>query len=129
MFGWFRDAAACASWRKREPKSGSRPYSGRRILTATSSTREALDPEALEVRPELRRQLRSLEGELDGRLQPAHRRAAVVARPLELVAVDGLLLHERLDRVRQLDLAPGAALGLLELVEDLRRQDVPADDR
>jgi hypothetical protein len=34
-----------------------------------------------------------------------------------------------LDRVGQLDLAAGAALGLLQLVEDLGRQDVAADDR
>src|SRR5215212_4852874 len=75
------------------------------------------------------REVRSLEGELDGRLQPAHRGSSVVPRSLELVGVDRLLFHERLDRVRQLDLATGASLRLLELVEDLRRQDVAADDR
>src|SRR5258705_10836370 len=52
----------------------------------------SLQLEALEVGPELRRQLRSLERKLDRRLKPAHRRPAVVARALELVAVDGLLL-------------------------------------
>src|SRR5258706_202721 len=62
-----------------------------------------------------------------GNLAPLSR-AAVVARALELVAVDRLLLHEGFDRVRQLDLAAGAARGRLELVEDLRRQDVAPDD-
>src|SRR5467141_1974357 len=99
------------------------------VLTATGRIpRWELDLELADVGTELRVELRPFERQLDRRLQPAHRRAAVVARAFELVAVDRLLLHEGLDRVRQLDLAAGAARGRLELVEDLRRQDVAPDD-
>src|SRR4026207_1661651 len=85
--------------------------------------------EAAEVGPEVRREVGPLERDVDGRLEPAHRRAGVVAGALELVGVDRLLLHECLDGIGELDLAAGAALGLLELVEDLGGQDVAADDR
>src|SRR5947209_8711117 len=80
--------------------------SGRATLRAD----RMLDLERPEVAPELGRELRPLKRQLDRRLQPAHRGPAVVAGPFELVAVDGLLLHERLDRVGQLDLAAGTAL-------------------
>ena len=62
-------------------------------------------------------------------LQPAHRGPGIEAGALELVGEDRLLGHERLDGVRQLDLATGPTLRLLELVEDLWRQHVAADDR
>src|SRR4029450_11787303 len=105
------------------------PLPGGRGAPGTWPGPTRLQLQVLQVRPELGRQLRPLQRQLDRRLEPAHRRPAVVGRALELVAVDRLLLHQRLDGVRELDLAAGALLGLLELVEDLRREDVAADDR
>src|SRR5450756_2357069 len=87
-----------------------------------------LEVQAPQVGAELRAQVRPGKRELDGGLQPAHGRPGIVASPIELVAVDRLLFHERLDRVRELDLASGAVRRLLQLVEDLRRQHVAADD-
>src|SRR5918992_2131197 len=84
--------------------------------------------EIREVATELPAELGAGEGELDGRLEPAHRRARVVADALEGIGVDVLLDHEGLDRVGELDLATGSARRLLELLEDLRCQDVAADD-
>ena len=54
--------------------------------------------------------------------------AGVVARALELEPVDGPPLHEVLQGVRELDLAPLARLRLPKRCEDVRCQDVPADD-
>src|SRR6185503_8734068 len=87
-----------------------------------------LELQVSQVAPELWAQIGSPERELDGRLEPAHRRAGVIARSFELIRVHALLLHHRLDVVGELDLPAGPALGLLELVEDLRREHVPADD-
>src|SRR4051812_47289554 len=81
-----------------------------------------------EVFPEVVRELGPRERQLDGRTKPAHRGARVVPLALEGVAVDRLLVHERLDPVRQLDLAACAPLGLFELVEDLGREHVSPDD-
>src|SRR5687768_386723 len=67
-----------------------------------------------------------LESERHVRRQPAESGAGIVARALELVAEDGLLVDEAADRIGQLDLAACAAAGLLEDVEDLRREDVAA---
>src|SRR3954452_20435779 len=89
----------------------------------------ASDLETLQVLPELGSEIRASERDVDRGAQPPHRRPGVVASPLELVAVDLLLLHERGDPVRQLDLAIGAVLRLLELVEDLWGEDVASDDR
>jgi hypothetical protein len=83
----------------------------------------------LQVGPELGRRARALERELDRRLEPAHRRARVVARALELVAVDGLLLHERAIASVSWISPPDPRWRLLELVEDLRGEHVAADDR
>src|SRR5215471_4355340 len=112
------------------PSSSTSRYRPPRVapISVTLSLRSS-DLEALQVATELRGEIRALERHLHGRLEPAHRGAGVVAGPLELVAVDGLFLHQRLDGVGQLDLPAGPALGLLELVEDLRRQDIAADDR
>src|SRR4051812_17406383 len=85
--------------------------------------------ETLQIIAERGTEVGSRERDLDRSAEPAHRRPGVVASPLELVAEDLLLLHERRDPVGQLDLAVGATLGLLELVEDLRGQDVATDDR
>src|SRR3954471_23015453 len=83
--------------------------------------------ERLQVAPELPFEVRPLQRERDGRLEPAHRRAGIVSDALELVAVDALLRHQRLDRIGQLNLAPRATRRLLELVEDLRREQITAD--
>src|SRR2546421_6981897 len=58
---------------------------------------------------ELALELRALQRERNRRLEPAHRRARVVASPLELVTVDRLLLHQGVDRIGQLELATRAA--------------------
>src|SRR5690349_7265190 len=109
------------------PSSSTRRYRPPSV-SPMSVTGAVLQVERPQVLSERRCEVGSLERHLDRRLQPAERRARVVAGALELVRVHGLLRHERLDGIRQLDLAAGAALGLLELVEDLRRQDVPTDD-
>src|SRR4029453_4095660 len=49
------------------------------------------------------------------------------APALEHVGIDGLLLREQVDRVRELQLATDSRLGPPQAVEDLGRQDVPAD--
>src|SRR5215213_1906473 len=109
--------------------SGERPGDPGRTTYERPLTSRGSELEVLEILAEFRPQLGPLEGELDGRLEPAHRGSRVVAGSLELIAVDRLLFHQRLDRVRELDLASRALLRLLELVEDLRRQDVATDDR
>src|SRR5438046_2900561 len=119
MFGWLSCATDCASWRKRARKSGSRPYSGRSSLTATSRPGPRLQLDGLEVVAELGAQVRPLQCQLHGGLEPAHRGAGVIARSFERVAVDLLLRHQGVDRVGQLDLAAGTLRSLLELVEDL----------
>ena len=96
---------------------------GDRVEGGRTDLRGGVGAQGAQVGAEVARQLRAGQGELDGGLQPAHRRAGVVAGALELIGEDGLLGHERLDGIRELDLDTGAALRLLELVEDLGRQD------
>src|SRR5688500_3847504 len=67
-----------------------------------------------------------LESERHVGLQPAEARTGVVPSALELVAEDRLLVDQPADGIGQLDLAAGATAGLLEDVEDLRGEDVPA---
>src|SRR4029077_3908712 len=81
---------------------------GALIAPATPRPEVLLQLQVAQVGPELGGKLGSLQSELDRGLQPTHRRSAVVAGALELVAVARLLLHQRLDRVGQLDLAAGA---------------------
>src|SRR3954454_23318424 len=85
--------------------------------------------ETLQIIPERGTEVGARERDLARSAEPARRRPGVVASPLEFVAEALLLLQERGDPVGPLDLAVGATLGLLELVEDLRRQHVAADDR
>src|SRR6266542_1056104 len=71
---------------------------------------------------------------INGRFQIAELLAGVVALPFEDVAVEAAVrlavsLYKAAQRVGELNLAAGAALGRLEDREDLRRQDVAADDR
>src|SRR6267142_2996140 len=112
------------------PSSSTRRYRPPRTVPISVKRPPSLGTrvDAAQVRPELRRQVWPGQCDVDRGHEPAHRGAGVVAGALELIRVDRLLVHERLDRVGQLDLAAGAALGLLELVEDLRRQDVAPDD-
>jgi hypothetical protein len=65
---------------------------------------------------------------LDRRLQVADLAAAVVAFTGEGVGDDGFLCQQRRDGVGELNLAAGAGLGLFQLLEDRRRQQVAADD-
>src|SRR5207248_1323752 len=66
---------------------------------------------------------------IDGRFQIPELLARVIALPLEDVAVEAAVRpHQAAQRVRELDLAAGAALGGLEDGKDLRREDVAADD-
>ena len=71
-----------------------------------------------QVRPELRAQLRVLEGELDVGLQEAFLAAAVVALALVAVGEHLLVLQQAGDAVGELDLAADAA----RLVRDLVRR-------
>ena len=66
---------------------------------------------------------------VDGRFEIADFFAGVVPLAFEHVAVKLALLHELPQRVGELDLASSAAAGLLQNREDLRRQDIAADDR
>src|SRR3974390_1211093 len=84
----------------------------------------ASDVKHAQERPELAAELRARQRQLHRRLKPAHRGAGVEPAPLECVSEDALLVHQGVDRVGQLDLAAGAALGLLKLVEDLGREHV-----
>ena len=61
-----------------------------------------------------------LQGELDGGLEVAELRAAVVALALERIGVDRLVGEQRGDAVGQLDLAARAAADRLELAVDRR---------
>src|SRR5690349_6971275 len=70
----------------------------------------------------------ALEGELDRRLEEAEAAPRVVAGAGESDGVDRLLGEETAQRVRELDLAPGAPLGMREQIEHARRQHVAADD-
>src|ERR1019366_4126527 len=93
-------------------------------MTARASTQV----ERLQVLPELVPDVLSLQRQLYRRSEPAHRGPGIVSHAVEGVGVDVLFFHQRLDRIGQLDLAAGPSGRLLELVEDLRRQDVAADD-
>ena len=62
-------------------------------------------------------------------LQVAEPIAGVVPLALEAHADQPLLLRQHGERVGELDLAARARLHLLEDAEDVRRQDIPADDR
>src|SRR5690606_3404471 len=65
---------------------------------------------------------------LDGRAQVPDLAAAVIAPAVERPDVDGLVGEQRGNAVRELNLAARAAPGMLELLEDRRRQHVAADD-
>ena len=64
---------------------------------------------------ELVAQVFVLQTELDGRLEVAELRAAIVALAFERVRVDRLVGQQRRDAVRELDLAAGTAPDRLEL--------------
>src|ERR1035437_1575811 len=85
--------------------------------------------ERLQVLSERTPDVLSLERQLYRRFEPAHRGSGIVSHAVEGVAIYVLLLHERLDRVRQLDLAARTARRLLELLEDVRSNHVAADNR
>src|SRR5436305_12177219 len=66
---------------------------------------------------------------VDGRFEITELFAGVVALAFEHVAVQIAGSHELAQRVGELDFAAGAALGFLQQRKNLRRQDVPSDDR
>src|SRR5262245_51963115 len=116
----------------RPPKRGQRRTGSEpaiRMIAMTATSRVTSEGEVHQIAAELAREIGPLEGQLDGGLEPAHRGPGVISGAFEFVGEDRLLLHELGDRVGQLDLAAGPALGLLELVEDLRREHVAPDDR
>ena len=79
---------------------------------------------------ELVAQVRPRHAEGDGGLQVARLRAAIEAAALEAEGADVVARRDLGgDGVGQLDLAAGAGLDLLEVAQDLRRQDVAADHR
>src|SRR5215213_7880332 len=107
------------------PSRSIRRYRPLRIWPTAATLGEV---QRLQVAAEFRAGVVARERQLDRRLEPAHDRAGVVAPALELVRIDILVGDQRLDRVGQLDLTARAALGLLELLEDLRGQHVTTDD-
>src|SRR5207248_10663970 len=74
-----------------------------------------------------RAQIVSLGCDLDRRAQVVELAADVVERAFEDVAVHRLRESEVADRIRQLDLAADAGWRRAQRVEDLRRENVPAD--
>src|SRR3990172_13120394 len=68
------------------------------------------------------------EADLDRGGEEAERAAGVVAAALELVGEHGLGLEEQREAVGELELAALARRRALEHREDLRREDVAADD-
>src|SRR3712207_2044145 len=83
--------------------------------------------------PELRAQVFTFARQADNGTQVVTAVAGVIAAALEDDAVhraaDLLVLGELLEGVGQLDLAAAAGLGAVQDVEDVRVEDVPADDR
>src|SRR5262249_8533848 len=68
-----------------------------------------------------------LEAVLDGSLQIAELAAAIVTLAFEFECIHGLVAEQVGDRVGQLDLAAGAAAGVLEFRENGRRQQITSD--
>src|SRR3989344_8694658 len=69
-----------------------------------------------------------LEGEVDGCFQIADLRAAVIAGAFQFDAIDGALLREGFERVRETQFALDAcSVERTEFVEYVRRDDVFAD--
>ena len=87
-----------------------------------------LKVEALEVSPELIRQVRASEGELHRGLEEAQLLAGVVTLPLEFHRIDEAAAAQGAEAVGELDLAAGIGRGILKDREDVGRQDVAADD-
>src|SRR5215813_1137414 len=54
--------------------------------------------------------------------------ARIVASAFEHIGIHGLLLEKKTDTVGELDLTPPPFAGLFEESENLRSQNVPADD-
>src|SRR5581483_7591814 len=79
--------------------------------------------------PELVAEVGTVERQLDRRPEEVDLLAEVVAARLERVAAHRLRLEQQADGVGQLQLAAGAGRDAVEGVEDLRREDVTADDR
>lgn len=83
--------------------------------------------------PEIRAQVFTFARESDNGTQIVAAVAGVIAAALEDDAVhraaDLLVLCELLEGVGELDLAAAARLGLAQYVEDVRVEDIAADDR
>src|SRR5258708_2840752 len=84
--------------------------------------------EALQVGAELGAQTRVPQRVVDGGLQVPQLLAGVVALALEDVAVKVARAHQLAQSVRELNLAAGPALGLLQQRENVGGEDVAADD-
>src|ERR1700730_11085101 len=102
----------------------------RDVLIALGGNRiDGLATEAQQVLAKVLAQLRVAQGELDSGLQGSELAAAVIALAREAVGINGFFLHQSRDAVGQLDLATGAVADLLQVLENRRRQDIPAHDR
>src|SRR5581483_10225528 len=122
-----------ASARARPACNACTPARGRAVTSAGASDprpRGLRLEELLQDRTQLRADVGPLQGERDRRLDEADLVAGVVARALDLVAVERPLAGEDAEAVGQLDLAAGAFRRAREDLEHLRREDVAArDDR
>src|SRR5579884_2691288 len=72
-------------------------------------------------------QLRISQGHVDRGAKKVELVAGIVAPARELIRVDRAALHQRDERIRQVDLAARTHRGLSENVEHVRRQHEPAD--
>src|SRR5690242_19632963 len=100
-----------------------------RTTAPTDADEERASTEALrQPGPELGRHRWVAEGDVDDRRQPTERVARVVAGDRADDAVERRPRCLRLERVGELDLAPGARTDAGDLVEDVGRQHVSPDD-
>src|SRR5260221_1898849 len=79
--------------------------------------------------PQFGRHVLARQGECDVRLQEADLVAAIEALPGEAQTVERAMAADQLDQpIGKLDLAAGATAEALEMIEDLRLQDIASDD-
>src|SRR5438105_10135454 len=95
---------------------------------SSRSSRFSIVEEALQILAELGGQGRMSQRVVDGRLQIAELLPGVIALPFENVTVEIALPDQSAHRIRQLNLAPCAALRLLQNRKNLGRKNVTADD-
>jgi hypothetical protein len=101
---------------------------GRRAYGQAARSPGALQGEALEVGAKAVGQVGARQRELHGGLQEAQLLPGVVPLALELDGIDGSTAPEGAEAAGQLDLAPGIRRGIGQDREEIRGEDVAADD-